>query len=59
MWKHLNKIPWSKEHYGEIDYLALEENMWDEASISWMLSKMWEDITEDIKVRIEKALINN
>ena len=59
MWKHLNKIPWSNEHYGEIDYLALEENMWDEASISWMLSKMWEDITEDIKVRIEEALINN
>ena len=59
MWKHLKKVPWSKEHYGEIDYLALEENMWDEASISWMLSKMWEDITEDIKYRIEEALINN
>ncbi len=59
MWKHLKKVHWSKEYYGEIDYLALEENMWDEASISWMLSKMWEDITLEIKDRIEEALINN
>ena len=53
------KIHWAKSEFGEIDYMALQENMWDEASISWLLSKMWEDITEEIKDRIEKALIDN
>ena len=56
MWKHLNKIPWSKEHYGEIDYMALDENMWDEASISWLLSKMWEEWCNEIKTRIAESL---
>ena len=59
MWKHFKKIPWSKEHFWEIDYMALDENMWDEASTSWLLSKMWEDWCNEIKTRIEQALIDN
>lgn len=59
MWKHFNKVPWSKENFWEIDYMALDENMWDEASTSWMLSKMWEEWCLEIKQRIEKALTYN
>ena len=59
MWKNIQKIHWSKEYYGEIDYMALDENMWDEASISWLLSKMWEEWCLEIKQRIEKVLIDN
>lgn len=59
MWKHLNKVPWSKEHFWEIDYLALKEDMWDENATSWMLSKMWEEGCLEIKQRIEKALTYN
>jgi hypothetical protein len=56
--KH-KKIHWAKEHYWEIDYKSLQENMWDEASISWLISKMWEELTDEIKDRIKDALIDN
>ncbi len=59
MWKHLSKVHWAREQYWEIDYMALDENMWDEAATSWLLSKMWEEWCNEIKQRIEQALIDN
>ena len=57
--KTQKKVHWAREQYGEIDYMALDENMWDEATNSWLVSKMWEEWMIEIKERIEKALIDN
>ncbi len=57
--KTQKKVHWAREEFWEIDYMALDENMWDEATNSWLLSKMWEEWCIEIKERIEKALIDN
>lgn len=56
--KTQKKVHWTKEEFWDIDYKALDENMWEDAN-SWLLSKMWEEWCIEIKERIEKALINN
>lgn len=51
----MKKLHWSKEHAGEIDYNALEENLWDEA-YNYLVAKAWEEEADRLKTRIEKIL---
>jgi len=56
--KTQNKVHWSKNDFWELDYLALDENLWDDAG-NYLLWKFWQEVWEDIKDRIEKALHPN
>jgi len=42
LWKHTKKIPGSKEQWWELDYISLEENLWDEA-MNYLTLKHWEN----------------
>lgn len=58
MWKQFRKEAWSKEHAGELDYLSLEENLWDEA-MNYLFLKAWENEMLRFKKRIDGLILDN
>lgn len=58
MWKQFKKAPGSKEHAWELDYLSLEENLWDEA-MNYLFLKAWENEMLRFKKRIDGLILDN